>query len=141
MDNKKKCKNTLSKRLKKNRRRKKLVRSFVLIILIGIGLNIYIYNHKASIKVDSNQYEASNEYNYETKKFEDKINSENISNSPVENLKTDVDNFEKVDITNENKGVPVLCYHSIGYDESGKSPLIVSPQKFKEHMKALKDNG
>ena len=50
MDNKKKCKNTLSKRLKKNRRRKKLVRSFVLIILIGIGLNIYIYNHKASIR-------------------------------------------------------------------------------------------
>ena len=67
MDNKKKCKNTLSKRLKKNRRRKKLLRSLVLVILIGIGVNIY--NHKASIKVDSNQYEASNEYNYETEKF------------------------------------------------------------------------
>lgn len=143
MNNKKKCKNTLSKRLKKNRRRKKLLRSLVLIILIGIGVgvSIYIHNHNASIKVDSSQYEASNEYNYEAEKFQDKINSENISNSPVENLKTDVDKFEKVNITNENKGVPVLCYHSIGYDESGKSPLIVSPQKFKEHMKGLKDNG
>lgn len=42
---------------------------------------------------------------------------------------------------NDQIKIPVICYHSINKDPSGKSPIIISPEKFRQHLKAIKDNG
>lgn len=42
---------------------------------------------------------------------------------------------------NDKIKVPVICYHSINKDPSGKSPIIISPEKFREHLQTIKDNG
>lgn len=56
-------------------------------------------------------------------------------------LGTQIDEFNGVPVINDNRGVPVICYHYIGEDPSGKSPLIISKEKFREHLKTIKDNG
>jgi len=42
---------------------------------------------------------------------------------------------------NEKIKIPVICYHSINKDPSGKSPIIISPEKFRQHLQTIKDNG
>lgn len=42
---------------------------------------------------------------------------------------------------NDKIKIPVICYHSINKDPSGKSSIIISPEKFRQHLKAIKDNG
>lgn len=56
-------------------------------------------------------------------------------------LAAQTDRFSGMSVINDNRGVPVICYHYIGEDPSGKSPLIISEEKFKEHLKTIKDNG
>jgi len=43
-------------------------------------------------------------------------------------------------LINDNRGIPVIAYHSISDDNIG-SPLVVSTENFREHMKTLKDKG
>lgn len=42
---------------------------------------------------------------------------------------------------NDKIKIPVICYHSINKDPSGKSSIIISPEKFRQHLQAIKDNG
>ncbi len=42
---------------------------------------------------------------------------------------------------NDKIKIPVICYHSINKDPSGKSPIIISPEKFRQHLQTIKDNG
>lgn len=133
--------NSSAVRQLKRKRRRKSVRRLILLVMAGLCITIYVNKYNASTPVDDKPYEYYNKNDYEAEKFEDKIKEEEPEFVPVENLNTDVDRFQNVDITNENKGVPVLCYHSVGYDDSGKSSLIISPEKFREHMKGLKENG
>ena len=43
-------------------------------------------------------------------------------------------------LINDNRGIPVIAYHSIS-DENVESPLVVSTERFREHMQLLKDKG
>ncbi|HCW52991.1 MAG TPA: polysaccharide deacetylase [Clostridium sp.] len=51
--------------------------------------------------------------------------------------------FDKEDgqVINDDRGIPVIGYHSIGYDPTGKNPLVVSPEKFKEQLQKLVEKG
>jgi peptidoglycan/xylan/chitin deacetylase (PgdA/CDA1 family) len=42
---------------------------------------------------------------------------------------------------NDKIKIPVICYHSINKDPSGKSPIIISPEKFRQHLQTIKDIG
>lgn len=44
-------------------------------------------------------------------------------------------------VRNDKIKIPVICYHSINKDPSGKSPIIISPEKFRQHLQTIKDNG
>lgn len=48
---------------------------------------------------------------------------------------------EGVNPRNDKIKIPVICYHSINKDPSGKSPIIISTEKFRQHLKTIKDNG
>ena len=137
---KKSNKRIIRKELKRMRRRKKILEMFIVIIIAGAGIMIYGNSQKNSVPVSDEHYEHYTYDDFEDETFEDKVNKEDLQSVQVENI-NNTDKFENVDITNDNKGVPVLCYHSVGYDESGTSPLIISPEKFREHMKGLKENG
>ncbi|AVK51319.1 polysaccharide deacetylase [Clostridium sp. MF28] len=49
--------------------------------------------------------------------------------------------FGEVPLINDNRGVPVICFHSINDDPSVKSPIIISKDKFRTQLQAIKDNG
>jgi peptidoglycan/xylan/chitin deacetylase (PgdA/CDA1 family) len=106
---------------KKNKRRNKINIGAVLIkLFLCIGVVVIagygsIGNLKASSKEVSTQVE--NGKVEETPKAEGKVTR------------------------NDKIKIPVICYHSINKDPSGKSPIIISPEKFRQHLKAIKDNG
>ncbi|HEY5525222.1 MAG TPA: polysaccharide deacetylase family protein [Clostridium sp.] len=49
--------------------------------------------------------------------------------------------FEGIPVINDNRGVPILCYHHVSEDNPSKSSIVVTKEKFREHIKTLKDNG
>lgn len=69
-------------------------------------------------------------------KVEEKIKSELLDM----NLIGDFSKDEGVTI-NDNRGIPVIGYHSIGDDPTGTNPLIISSEKFRKHLQTLKDKG
>lgn len=54
-----------------------------------------------------------------------------------------IGNFAKEDgvTINDNRGIPVIGYHSIGEDNSGTNPLVISKDRFRKHLQTLKDKG
>lgn len=70
------------------------------------------------------------------------LNKEEVSESADNKvLGTQTDKFNGVPLINDNRGVPVICYHYIGEDPTGKSPLIISKEKLRDHLKTIKDDG
>ncbi|GKU26266.1 polysaccharide deacetylase family protein [Clostridium folliculivorans] len=49
------------------------------------------------------------------------------------------DRFSGLKLTNDDNGLPILCYHDI--NSAKGTDLVLDPAKFKEQMKYLKDNG
>lgn len=49
--------------------------------------------------------------------------------------------FEGIPVINDNRGVPIICYHSINKDPSIKNPIIISEQKLRQHLQTIKDCG
>lgn len=70
-----------------------------------------------------------------------KSSSEAVS-SEVETSESGKGSVDQTATTrNEKIKIPVICYHSINKDPSGKSPIIISPEKFRQHLQTIKDNG
>jgi peptidoglycan/xylan/chitin deacetylase (PgdA/CDA1 family) len=65
----------------------------------------------------------------------------NVEKSSSNISQEDKDKFGGVPVINDNRGVPVICYHSIGEDPSGKNPIIISVEKFRQHLQTIKDDG
>ncbi|GIM28539.1 deacetylase [Clostridium polyendosporum] len=114
--------------------KKKIVLSAVCLILLVINVLIITIGYmlrktsinSASIKVQNITTEASKE----------SIQTLDKKNKPE---KQDTNRFEGFKLTSENKGIPILCYHDVNPAQSNE--LLLSPEKFKEQMKYLKDNG
>lgn len=112
------------KRKKHRSRLFTLTINFCLCILVVFSGNLII-NYKAAKP-------------YEQMNFNKGLSGNNIS---VSNIASDDDSFLDLPLINDNRGVPVICYHSIGDDPTGKSPIIISKEKFREHLQTIKDNG
>jgi len=70
-----------------------------------------------------------------------KSSSEAVS-TEVTTSETGTDTVNEGTTTRNDKiKIPVICYHSINKDPSGKSPIIISPEKFRQHLQTIKDNG
>lgn len=134
--------NVTMKKLNRKRVFKLLSKAIVLMIVI-LGAAMYMGSEK-NYGESSNADFTSNEEEEKSvsEQLEEKINSLNLASNPIEEAQTETDPFEDVDvIINDNRGVPVICYHSIGEDPTGRSPIIISPAKFREHMQFIKNSG
>jgi len=111
------------KRTKKNIKRKKrkrntyiLLTKLILCIAVVSTVFVIVINHKeASKKTDA----IVSETETETKR----------------------DPFDGIPVINDNRGVPVICYHSINKDPLVKSPIIVSEEKLRQHLQTIRDGG
>lgn len=61
--------------------------------------------------------------------------------SPQESSEKEAIPLEGITVINDNRGVPIICYHHVCEDNPSKSSIVVTNEKFTEHLKTLKDNG
>lgn len=114
-------------------------RSYLLIISIAIIIATFIgYKFINTIIIEDNN---QNDYNLKSNiKNELKIidtddyinnNTENVINAHHSNL------YETNTLINDNRGIPVLYYHSVHPDSTNE--VIITPELLKEHLTYLKD--
>lgn len=111
--------------MKKRRRKKRRSnKSFIRISQIMIGIILVV-----GIIIAFNQY---------------RINKDKIvySNDVVNGQSSDSDNqSNEITAKDDNKGVPVLCFHSISDDSKTKSSIVIPKDKLKQDLQAVKDYG
>lgn len=109
------------KRRKKNKKSNKINAGSVLIkLLLCIGVIIIaVYGAVGNLKTSA-------------KEISTQVETDNTGEVSI---------ATRVNPRNDKIKIPVICYHSINKDPSGKSPIIISPEKFRQHLKAIKDNG
>lgn len=128
------------------RRRKKLIKriiTFSILILI-VGTFVAIKTNLKLSKLES--LLATNIIDSESKSDiipTDDTSSDNSNPNKDENSSNTVptDPFEGLTLINDNRGVPVLCYHSIGDDPTGKNPIIISKEKLRQDLQTIKNLG
>ena len=123
------------KRAKRNIKSKKNKRT-IFIILTKLILCIAVVSIAFIISINQKVKPSSNvTFNQEN---DQKETSEKTSEKVSEK---EVDPFEGINVINDNRGVPVLCYHSINSDSSKKNSIIMPKEKFREQLKTIKDSG
>lgn len=68
------------------------------------------------------------------------MNSESKKEEPLKEETQDKQKEKEVLLKDNSKGIPILYYHSV-YDNAKKDEVVIDPNKFREQMKYLKDNG
>ena len=72
-------------------------------------------------------YGATGNLKSSSKEASPQVEATNTGDASVEEVKSP---------RNDKIKIPVICYHSINKDPSGKSSIIISPEKFRQHLKA-----
>lgn len=108
---------------------------FLIIILVLIPCGYLIYNNNISVKkITANNADSLEE-------LESKNNSK-IQEFYSAKDKTQIQNtrsFNGHKLVNDNRGVPVLYYHSV--KESADNEVTISPEMLKMQLKYIKDQG
>ncbi|OOM11352.1 polysaccharide deacetylase family protein [Clostridium saccharobutylicum] len=99
------------------------IATFLVCVLSGYSIykNILPKGESKNISKALDEYESGND---------SKINTSNIEKKRT---------FDESTLTNDNIGVPVLYYHSVR--DSNHNEVTISPQKLKNELKYLKDQG
>ena len=115
-------KNALIKSISINKNRLTVPIAFLMLILVG-----YLIFHNTSSK----------------KVIEDNSNNLNILESENTSPTQDVSSFHKADskttLINDNRGIPVLYYHSVR--ESADNEVTITPELLKTELKYISDEG
>ena len=70
------------------------------------------------------------------------VSQENNQNGTSEkSSEIDTNQFDGIPVINDNRKVPVICYHSVNKDPKVKSPIIMSEEKFRQQIQTIKDDG
>lgn len=120
----------IKKKRKKNKRKVLFVLLTKLILFLAIVSTASIIGFNQAVKSSSNIISSKNNEGNDTTDRDSEKSSE---------VKTDP--FDGIPLINDNRGVPVICYHSINKDPSGKSSIIISKEKFRQQLQTIKDNG
>lgn len=122
----------ITKPLSKNvfRATKVLVSCLILFLILCIYLAYSNISYKKVLINRSNSIKQS--------KAEDNI-TENINNNNEVTKNQTMNSFDKVDFVNNNRGVPVLYYHSVR--ESADNEVIITPKNLKTELQYIKDEG
>ena len=111
----------------------KNILTFSIIILVLILSGYLIYNNISSKKITT--------YNADTV---DQLKSENDSkiqenSNNNKSIIQDIRYFDEATLVNDNRGVPVLYYHSVR--ESADNEVTITPEMLKTQLKYIKDEG
>ena len=106
-----------------------------IVISIALVLSSYsIYKYFLSKEFINNNYSSTNYSNFNTtgiSKQESIIDNKNTTHQPRF--------FNKNELVNDNRGVPVLYYHSV--KESADNEVTITPEILKKQLQYIKDQG
>lgn len=106
----------------------KFILCFTLILItLMIGID---KQEKATLDLGLSQDDSKQEIVKET---------QNENNGQT--IKSDSGEFANSILINDNRGVPVICYHSITEDKSKRGPIVIPKEIFKDQLKTIKDQG
>ena len=110
---------------------KKSIQNIIIIVLlaslVGIIATVYIKERKSN---NSNEIVIENPINSE------KNEPEEEQEKPKDE---EINRFEGLTLVNDNRGVPVLYYHSVEPSEANE--VIISPDRLKKELQFIKDSG
>lgn len=109
----------------------------VLVSCLILFLILFVYLTYSNISYKKALLNRSNFTNQS--ESEDNI-TEHINNNNNEVTKNrTMTSFDKVDLVNDNRGVPVLYYHSVR--ESADNEVIITPENLKAELQYINDEG
>ncbi|MBE6071477.1 MAG: polysaccharide deacetylase family protein [Clostridium butyricum] len=114
-----------------------------LIILIILSLCIIIGYNLFNLKIEKNNNLKDSSIENELR-TDLNIQKSNVENTPIDNLtKTDSNissgSSESNTLINDNRGIPVLYYHSVNPNSTNE--VIITPSLLREHLSYLKNEG
>lgn len=80
-------------------------------------------------------------YNNNNNKVQKALESQISQENDADELPEIPSNAEEIKLINDNRGVPVICYHAVTDDQSKKNSIVIPKDKFKEQLKTIKDYG
>lgn len=112
--------------MKRKKRKNNILILLILFIVVVGTVFVFTFNKKETSKtIDTINLETETETETEVD-----VESEEEKNS-----------FNGIPVINDNRGVPIICYHSIVKDPSQKGPISIPEEKFRQHLQTIKDSG
>ena len=110
-----------------------LILSIILIVVFTLGL---IKSKKESTN-PTDTVKDTEQTSKEESKTEENIDSKEVTSD--DNSSSDSNRFEGLTMINDNRGVPVLYYHSI--DDSQANEVILSKENLRKQLTYIRDSG
>lgn len=108
----------------------KTILTFQIIILLSVLCGYIVHNNIFSKNNTSVKDELKSETNFKNQRYYSASNK---------NSTDDRNSFNKATLVNDNRGVPVLYYHSV--KESADNEVTISPKTLRQQLKYVKDQG
>lgn len=116
-------------------KKKNIIFLLVFIIVLMLGSYEIFYNNNANKKITANKADSIEQSKPE-KALEKQETSSNI-NQQITNQ--NIRSFDTSSLVNDNRGVPVLYYHSV--QEPADNEVTITPENLKAQLKYIKDQG
>lgn len=117
-----------------NSSKKRILLPLLAILIVLICCGYLIYNNISYKKTAANKTDFQSQSNPEVT-VEKQENLNIIDTTQKQNGQS----FDNVNLINDNRGVPVLYYHSV--QESANNEVTITPKALKEQLKYIKDQG
>ncbi|AGF57982.1 peptidoglycan/xylan/chitin deacetylase (PgdA/CDA1 family) [Clostridium saccharoperbutylacetonicum] len=123
------------KRVRYNKRKRRRKRSKTNIgILVKLILCVAVIFTSIMISIDKQEKATLNMGLSE-------VNEQDENNNGDTTAEAGEKREDEIVWVNDNRGVPVICYHSITEDKTKKGPIVIPVENFKEQLKTIKDAG
>ena len=131
--------NSIKTTFKNNFLKNKKISCFLIIILVLILSGAFIYNNISSKKTTPYDVAILEKHTFEND-FIGETNSKTQENSNNnKSILEDMRHFDEATLVNDNRGVPVLYYHSV--EQSADNEVTITPEILKTQLKYIKDEG
>lgn len=125
----------LKNNIKKRKHFQKGIFFFLIIILVLIPCRYLIYNNNISVK----EITPNNAAPLEELETKNNLKKQEFYTAKDETQIQNTRSFNGYKLINDNRGVPVLYYHSV--QESAHNEVIISSDILKKQLKYIKDQG
>lgn len=129
--------NKVRKKVKRGRKKRKNINIGIIIKLILCFSVIFI---TFVISIDK-QEKATLNLGLTQENSKQETATESDKETTGQPIKTENGEFGNAVLVNDNRGVPVICYHSVTADKSKRGPIVIPKEIFREQLKTIKDEG